>query len=46
MRKYVVDDNFPQITDNSFKGDSKPLGVEHITYSINLCDIPNESINF
>ena len=35
-RKYVVDENFPAITKDSFKDNSLPLGVVHIEYTVDL----------
>lgn len=35
-RKYEVDDDFPKIVKESFKGDKFPLGITHITYTIDL----------
>lgn len=34
--KFLVDDDFPQITDSSFVGGHRPLGVDKITYTIHL----------
>ena len=39
-RKYVVDENFPRITAESFKGDQYPFGVTHIQYTIDLDALP------
>jgi len=35
-RKYVVDDKFPKITQNSFKEDKIPKSIIQITYTIDL----------
>lgn len=35
-RMYHVDDSFPKITENSFKGDVFPHGVKQITYTVDL----------
>ena len=39
-RKYLVDGNFPKITDESFKDDKMPQGVTKITYTVNLDGLP------
>ena len=35
-RKYEVDDKFPRIVNESFKGDRYPSGITHIEYTIDL----------
>lgn len=35
-RKYVVDENFPQIIESSFKDNKFPSGVTHIQYTVDL----------
>ena len=35
-RKYKVDNNFPKITNESFKNDMIPENILHIVYSIDL----------
>ena len=35
-RKYEVDDDFPKIVNESFKGDKYPVGITHIEYTIDL----------
>lgn len=35
-RRYEVNEDFPKITDESFKGDRKPEGIVRITYTVNL----------
>lgn len=35
-RKYIVDENFPQITGESFKGNHMPAGITHIVYTVDL----------
>ena len=35
-RIYHIDDKFPKITAQSFKGDKIPRGIAHITYSVDL----------
>ena len=42
-RKYLVDSSFPQITDNSFKGDKLPNNIIRIEYVVNLDGIDYES---
>ena len=39
-RIYHVDDSFPKITEVSFKGDKIPNGISHITYTVELENIP------
>ena len=39
-RKYEVDDSFPSITENSFKGDKSPEFLLEFTYTIDLSNIP------
>lgn len=34
--KYLVDENFPKITDSSFVGGHRPKGVDKITYTVDL----------
>lgn len=42
-RLYHVDDSFPKITAESFKGDTFPMGITHITYTVDLESIAHES---
>ena len=35
-RKYVVDDNFPSITKESFKDNHLPAGITHVVYTVDL----------
>ena len=35
-RKYEVNDSFPRIVQNSFKGDRYPASIVHIEYTIDL----------
>lgn len=42
--KYVVDDEFPRITDSSFVDGKEPDGVTSISYVVNLEGIPCEVI--
>lgn len=35
-RMYVVDEEFPSITRESFKGDQVPLGIKQIVYTVDL----------
>ena len=35
-RKYVVDESFPYITRESFKGDHLPAGITQIIYTVDL----------
>ena len=39
-RVYKVDENFPRITPQSFKGDVVPKGVVEITYTVDLDGVP------
>jgi len=39
-RKYQIDETFPKITKNSFKGDVFPQCVTHITYDIDIEGLP------
>lgn len=38
-RKYEVDDNFPKIINESFKGDKLPDSITHIEYTVDLDSI-------
>lgn len=44
VTKYKVDEKFPAIRDNSFKGDMCPAGVISITYTVSLDGIKGENI--
>ena len=44
-RKYFINDNFPRITEESFKGDNFPNGISHIEYDVDLEGIPFENWN-
>jgi len=35
-RKYIIDENFPQIVDSSFKDNKFPSGITHIQYTVDL----------
>lgn len=35
-RLFHIDDNFPKLTEHSFKGDVIPKGISHITYTVDL----------
>jgi len=41
-RKYIVDENFPKITHESFKGNKFPTAVTKIIYTIDLSNISYE----
>lgn len=41
-RKYIVDDKFPRITNDSFKSGKIPENIIHIVYTINLGGLPFE----
>lgn len=43
-RKYVIDENFPQITPNSFVNGEIPLNISHISYTVDLSGLEFESI--
>lgn len=42
MREYAVDDNFPKVTLESFKGNRLPESISDISYSVNLVGLPYE----
>ena len=42
--KYVIDDSFPAIRNDSFVGGRLPNGVMGITYTITLDGIPGENL--
>lgn len=44
MKKYLVDDNFPTITEMSFKNNTLPANVIRFTYTINLSGIEGENL--
>lgn len=44
IRKFVVDDNFPQITDKSFVAGKTPDRIKQVQYTIELNDYPCEVI--
>ena len=46
MKEYVVNQDFPCITKNSFKGDTIPLGVSHIRYEIDLENLESQDISY
>lgn len=41
--KYIVDDSFPRITDDSFKGNMIPQGITHLEYTVSLDGLPHEN---
>ncbi len=43
--RFLVDENFPQITDSSFIGGHRPQGVDKIKYSVHLDSIKGEIWN-
>ena len=45
IRKYVVDEKFPQITDASFKNGKMPERIKQVQYTIELGDYPYEAVN-
>lgn len=42
VSEFPIDDAFPKITRNSFKMDDLPLGIESITYDVNLGVVQNK----
>lgn len=44
ITKYTIDDNFPRITNNSFKGDVLPKGITSLSYTISLDGIEGERV--
>ena len=42
-KEYIVDDNFPMITPNSFVGGKIPANIENIVYTINLSSLQSKS---
>lgn len=44
VKRFEVDEKFPRITLNSFKGDTLPSGVTKINYSVDLCGLRGESV--
>jgi hypothetical protein len=44
MRKYDIDDDFPGITPRSFVGGQLPPGVKHLTYRLDLSNIPSVAL--
>lgn len=44
MIKYTVNDKFPAITEQSFKGDAIPLGITGLSYTVSLDDVEGEKI--
>lgn len=42
IRKYKIDNNFPRITKESFKGNKIPRNIKKITYTINLDNLEYE----
>ena len=43
IRKYVIDDNFPKITDDTFVGGQIPNNISGIVYTIDLDGLPYEN---
>lgn len=44
MKSYIVDDSFPAISENSFKGDVIPKNILHLNYTVDLSGLPCENI--
>lgn len=44
MKLYNVDDNFPAISESSFKGDVIPKNILRINYTVDLSGLPCENI--
>lgn len=42
--KYIIDDRFPRISDNSFVGGKEPDGITSISYTVSLEGIPCEVV--
>ena len=43
-KKYSVDESFPSVTVNSFKGDRLPDNVVKFSYTIDLAGVPGTKI--
>lgn len=41
--KYIVDDSFPRISEEMFKGNTLPKGITHIEYNISLDGMAHEN---
>lgn len=44
MKSYIVDDSFPAISENSFKGDVIPKNILRFHYTVDLSGLPCENI--
>ncbi len=42
---YLVDDNFPKISQNSFKNDKVPKGISYISYTVDLSNLDFLNLN-
>ena len=43
--EYKVDDSFPIITPHSFKADTIPAGITHLSYDVDLTLLHGEGID-
>lgn len=46
MDDYLIDDDFPRIVPNSFKGGVLPKGIESITYVVSLINLKSVAIDY
>ena len=44
MYRYAVDDAFPKIIEQSFKGDTLPKGINDISYTVDLSGLDAENL--
>ena len=44
VRQYTIDDNFPRIVPEMFKGETLPAGKKQISYDVDLSVVPSTSI--
>ena len=43
-RRYLIDENFPKISTESFKNNKIPDSIIHITYTVDLTNVKYESV--
>jgi hypothetical protein len=44
MYRYAVDDAFPKVIEQSFKGDKLPIGINDISYTVDLTGLDAENL--
>ena len=44
MHRYLVDDNFPKVVEQSFVGGTLPVGVTDVSYTVNLSGLEAETL--